>query len=72
MNCQAWSRSKVYLKYLRDLDLEHVAIIAMSPPTTQKTFLHYLQMLKKFQYFQCQYLLFLRSYHNLVALQTYF
>ena len=30
-----WSRSKVYLKSLiRDLDLELVAIIAMSPPTT--------------------------------------
>ena len=28
------SRSKVYLKSLRDLDLELVAIIAMSPPTT--------------------------------------
>ena len=32
--CQAGSRSKVYLKSLRDLDLELVAIIAMSPPTT--------------------------------------
>ena len=31
------SRSKVYLKSLiRDLDLELVAIIAMSPPTTMK------------------------------------
>ena len=28
------SRSKVYLKSLRDLDLELIAIIAMSPPTT--------------------------------------
>ena len=33
------SRSKVYLKSLRDLDLELVAIIAMSPPTHHKTFL---------------------------------
>ena len=34
------SRSKVHLKSLiRDLDLELVAIIAMSPTTTQKTFL---------------------------------
>ena len=28
------SRSKVYLKSLRDLDLELVAIIAMPPPPT--------------------------------------
>ena len=35
-----WSRSKVYLKSLRDLDLELEAIIAMSPPTTHhETFL---------------------------------
>ena len=35
------SRSKVYLKSLKDLDLELEAIIAMSPPPThhQKTFL---------------------------------
>ena len=33
------SRSKVYLKSLGDLDLELVAIIAMSPPTHHETFL---------------------------------
>ena len=31
------SRSKVYLKSLGDLDLEVVAIIAMSPPTHHET-----------------------------------
>ena len=35
--CASGSRSKVYLKSLiRDLDLELEAIIAMSPPTTNK------------------------------------
>ena len=33
------SRSKIYLKSLGDLDLELVAIIAMSPPTHHETFL---------------------------------
>ena len=32
-------RSKVYLKSLRDLELELVAIIAMYPPTHHETFL---------------------------------
>ena len=31
------SRSKIYLKSLGDLDLELVAIIAMSPPTHPPT-----------------------------------
>ena len=32
------SRSKVYLKSLRDLDLELVAMIAMYPPTHPENF----------------------------------
>ena len=36
-NLTTRSRSKVYLKSLRDLDLELVAIFAMSPPTTTTT-----------------------------------